>query len=164
MVTWLYQWAREETLLSSTEALVRPLTQSSMTSFTLNWKYMDLMGGLFSGRMNWLWDCTQKAVVSGSVSGWRAVTSDVPQGTVLWPTLFNAFINEDSGIECAFSNFADDIKLCDAVNTPEGWNAIQRARQARAVDRRTWWCWTNPRPYTWVMATSTISTSWGMKG
>lgn len=56
----------------------------------------------------------------------RSVRSDVPQGTILQLMLFNTFINEDSGIECTFSNFADNIKLCYAVDTPEGWGAIQK--------------------------------------
>ena len=68
----------------------------------------------------------QRAVISGTESGWRPITSSIPQGSVLSPVLFNIFISgRDEGIESSLSKFADDTKLGRVADTPQGCTTIQ---------------------------------------
>lgn len=51
--------------------------------------------------------------------------SGVRQGSVLGLVLFNICVSDtDSVIECTFSKFANNPKLCGMVNTLEGKDVI----------------------------------------
>ena len=62
---------------------------------------------------DWLDDRKQRVVVGGSVSSWKGVTSGVPQGSVLGPLLFVAYINDlDDAVSVSkIKKFADDTKV-----------------------------------------------------
>ena len=63
----------------------------------------------------------QRVILNGSFSSWCAVTSGVPQGSVLGPLLFTLYINDIPNIvHTNLSFFADDSKVYSVIKTLEG--------------------------------------------
>ncbi|CAM4653200.1 unnamed protein product [Caretta caretta] len=78
----------------------------------------------------WIRNCLkgrlQRVTLKGELSGWKEVTSGVPQGSVLGPTLFNLFI-ADLGTKSrnVLIKFVDDTKLGGIANTEKDQDIIQ---------------------------------------
>ncbi|CAM4578876.1 unnamed protein product [Caretta caretta] len=75
---------------------------------------------------NWLTGRLQRVLLKGELSGWREVTSGVPQGSVLGPILFNLFLT-DLGTKSGsvLIKFADDTKLGGIANLEKDQDIIQ---------------------------------------
>ena len=80
--------------------------------------------------VNWIHDFllrrTQRVAIKGTLSDELPVTSGVPQGSVLGPTLFLVYINDlPACVSCNVSLYADDTLLYSVVNSIQDRNQFQ---------------------------------------
>jgi hypothetical protein len=76
--------------------------------------------GIESNVLKWIKDFLvgrrQRVSINGTVSDWASVRSGVPQGSVLGPVLFIAFINDlPEAVSSVCSMYADDTKVYNTV-------------------------------------------------
>ena len=86
-----------------------------------------------------LLDRRQRVVVQGSKSDWAPVTSGIPQGSVLGPTLFSIFVNDmPEQVSSCIKLFADDTKLYRQVSGLSGATGLQADIDALVNWSRKW--------------------------
>ena len=75
-------------------------------------------GKLFTWIEAFLFHRKQCAIVNDNKSNWSEVSSGIPQGSVLGPTLFLIYINDiETEIQSIIRLFADDTKLFNIADT-----------------------------------------------
>ena len=89
------------------------------------WNY-GIRGDTHAWIKSFLMGRTQRVVVDGEASAWVPVESGVPQGTVLGPQHFLAFINNlPKAVSSRVRLFADDCALYRKVETNADCQALQ---------------------------------------
>ena len=92
----------------------------------LKLRHFGISGTLHAWIKNFLTQRTQQVVLDGATSSSIAVTSGVPQGTVLGPLLFILYLNDlPDGLSSQVRLLADDCILYRKVNSVEDSNLLQ---------------------------------------
>ena len=92
---------------------------SKLCGYGIQRKLLSWVEGFLIGRK-------QRVVLNGHCSTWADVLSDVPQGSVLGPLLFNIYLNDMPDIvDSPTLLFADDIKIFRCIKSHEGYIQLQ---------------------------------------
>ena len=98
-----------------------------------------IKGDLLRWIEDFLTDRRQQVVISGQTSGWEKVTSGVPQGSVIGPTLFLIYINDlTSHMSSSVQIFADDTKIYRGIQSAEDVQSLQQDLQRVERWSKTW--------------------------
>lgn len=89
--------------------------------------FAGIHGNLFRWFSSYVENRSQAVVINGYSSRWFAVSSGVPQGSLLGPLLFNIFINDVSGCfkYSKFLLYADDMKIFKTINNNRDFINLQ---------------------------------------
>ena len=105
----------------------------------LKLKHYGICGNIINWIANFLSDRTQCVVVRGSSSKVAAVLSGVPQGTVLGPLLFLAYINDMPLVTNSnIALFADDSYIYRSINSKEDADKLQHDLDKLVTWEKNW--------------------------
>ena len=94
---------------------------------------------------NFLENRQQRVTIRGTFSTWSPVTSGVPQGTILGPTLFLLYANDiPNVVTSSIKMFADDTKIYREINNAEDSSALQSDLDCLENWTRSWQVRFNP--------------------
>ena len=88
----------------------------------------------------------KRVIIRGTLSNWSPVTSGVPQGTILGPTLFLVYVNNiPNVVTSSIKMFPEDTRIYLEINNAEDTLALQPDLDCLEYWTRNWQVKFNPQ-------------------
>ena len=99
--------------------------------------------GIQGVALNWIADFLanrrQRVVLREGLSNWKPVTSGVPQGSILGPTLFLIYVNDlPDSVQTTAKMFADDTKVYNTISSEDDCQRLQQDLDNLAQWSKDW--------------------------